>query len=126
MALRCAYHPEREASAKCRKCGKVICLECLIKQKYCQLCYYDIKIKEYGRSTMTSTACIVTILTGFLIMILSLASRPDMNTMGVISISMWAIIPIACFSIYGFIYSPIVRARPFKEKKEQFLNSLKL
>ncbi len=59
--LNCYYHPERNAIAKCEKCGKPICLECNMifrdknitnkenyatRHNYCIVCYYDKKIKS--------------------------------------------------------------------------------
>ena len=58
--LNCYYHPGRQASTKCEKCGKVICLECKtvyhetrstgtgdsrssysVRREFCPVCFYD-------------------------------------------------------------------------------------
>lgn len=66
MSLKCYYHPDREATTKCEKCEKVICIKC--KKSYnvthgvkeslnatqhdmCKPCYYDIEIEKYTFSS---------------------------------------------------------------------------
>ena len=49
MAMKCAYHPEREAVGACVNCGKLVCDECkvvLTGKNYCNPCADKIILGE--------------------------------------------------------------------------------
>ncbi len=65
MSLKCYYHPDREATTKCEKCDKMICIECkkpisithgvkesqyATQHEFCMPCYYDYEMKKYSYS----------------------------------------------------------------------------
>ena len=66
MSLKCYFHPDREASTKCEKCEKMLCIECkkpytathgVSESRYatqhdmCKPCYYDIEMQRYTISS---------------------------------------------------------------------------
>ena len=61
MSVKCHYHPDREATKKCEKCEKLICIECCktfnvrhssgdssysTRHDYCLPCYYDRELES--------------------------------------------------------------------------------
>jgi len=135
MSLKCAYHPERDASEKCEKCGKVICLECKmvyhethrggtgersyaysVRHEYCPVCFYDRKIKTYGPQAKI-TATIFTIIVLIMIFVI-------FNMMGDY-FPLFFLLVIIPLDIYAFVYGPR-KLKEFRYKKAEFLNSLTL
>ncbi len=85
--LTCYYHPEIEADAKCDKCGKIICLECVknfnthirgsnssyysSRHQYCIPCYIDIEGKRLaGLSFRKGTISLIIAFTVSVILLL--------------------------------------------------------
>ncbi len=138
--LNCYYHPERNAIAKCEKCGKSICLECnmIFRKKYgtnkdhyatyhdyCIVCYYDKKIKRY------STSRIMKELTFFLLVLISIITilLTSLNFQQIFSILIYPIIIVSLiilFYIYMLLIGGPKKIAKFKTKKYEFLNSLNL
>ncbi|MFX1503874.1 MAG: B-box zinc finger protein [Promethearchaeota archaeon] len=65
MSVKCYYHPDREATTRCEKCEKMICVECrksyhvthgvndsryATQHDLCFPCYYDIEMEKYSFS----------------------------------------------------------------------------
>ena len=47
--LRCYYHPDREATSQCDRCGDYLCCECTFEwkeQHLCKQCLGEVKPKE--------------------------------------------------------------------------------
>lgn len=136
MSLKCYYHPERDASTKCEKCGKMICLECKTvyhvsytsgskehrhtstsRYVYCPVCFYDQKINAYGPKAKMSVAIFSTI--G--IAMFGIPSIFDPMVSVILLIFILVMIPL---NISIFVYNPR-KAIGFEIKKAEFLNSLK-
>lgn len=130
MALKCYYHPDREATVKCEICGKLVCVECkmflkrmqgagnsrhVIRYEVCPLCYYDKMTKGYGNRAKLF-AFIFTI-PSIVFIIISLASIifPFMAIFGVAT--------IAILWIYALYYAPKKRDE-FEQKRRDFLQGL--
>jgi len=138
--LNCYYHPERNAIAKCEKCGKSICLECnmIFRDKndtnkdhyathydYCIVCYYDKKIKRY------STSRIMKELAFFILVLISIITIlfTSRNFQQIFSILIYPIIIVSLiilFYIYKLVIGGPKKIAKFKTKKYEFLNSLNL
>ena len=44
--LRCYYHPDREATSQCDRCGDYLCGECVLEwkeQMLCDTCYRELR-----------------------------------------------------------------------------------
>ena len=138
--LNCYYHPERNAIAKCEKCGGSICFECnmIFREKngtnkdhytthhdYCIICYYYKKIKRYSTSRiMKELAFFILVLISIITILLT-----SLNIQQIFPILITPII-IVCLIILFYIYMLLIR-RPkkiakIKTKKYKFLNSLNL
>lgn len=134
MSLRCAYHPEREASAKCEKCSKVVCLECKmvyherhsggtgnrsyaysVRREFCPVCFYDRKIKTYGSQAKIG-ATIFTIITLIMFIVPFILTG---DFFGIIFLLI--MIPI---DILVFVYGPR-KVKEFEYQKAEFLNSIR-
>lgn len=135
--LNCFYHPERDASTKCEKCGRMICLECKtvyhevhstgtgdsrssysIRREFCPVCFYDQKIRmrlsirKVGRIIASIFTIIVLIVVLVLVFLKGwLASF----------IFLPFLIPI---DILAFAYGPHSEVE-FERQKVEFLNSVK-
>lgn len=139
MSLKCAYHPEIDASDKCEKCGKVICLECKMvyhetihsgtgdssyayskRYELCPPCFYDRKIKVHGYQNMIGGTIGIIIIISFIVFTQYLSIGTDFFSMLFMLIPILAIV---CIIISVFIYGPI-KLTKFKSKKEEFLNSI--
>jgi len=63
MSLKCYYHPDREATTKCEKCEKMLCIECkkqnsvthgagesqyATQHEFCMPCYCDNEMEKYA------------------------------------------------------------------------------
>lgn len=139
MSLKCVYHPEREASTKCEKCGKLICLECKqafttthgtedstysVRHEYCQVCYYDYKIKSVKYSPIACAIVIIFFVIG-LIMVNTFISETSFSA-GEMSIPLTIIGTGLTISIIVFLYVVLVY-RPkkmalYEDKKQIFLS----
>jgi len=147
MSLKCAYHPGREASEKCEKCGKLICLECKMvyhltyrsgpgdnsytysrRFELCPLCYYDRKINIYGKQAKTvGGATIIGLIILFLVSLIIFDFGSIIPSIMLIFDIIFLIIPILMILItlyMIFIYGP-KKTEDFKSKREEFLNSIK-
>ncbi|MFX1502350.1 MAG: zinc-ribbon domain-containing protein [Promethearchaeota archaeon] len=146
MSLKCVYHPDREASDKCEKCGKVICLEC--KMVYhetihhgtgdnsyaysrqfdlCPPCFYDRKIKKYGTTNMIGGIIGIIFIIIFIGVSQTMMNSPDMPSSFRFVKILLLIIPILMLIgiIIGvFIYGPI-KVKDFKSKRGEFWDSIK-
>ncbi|MFX0040879.1 MAG: B-box zinc finger protein [Promethearchaeota archaeon] len=148
MSLKCAYHPEREASAKCEKCGKVICLECKIvnhktihggskdhsyaynrSYEVCTICYYDRKTNTYGNRAKIIggiTIVFLIIYIAFDLTMFNLIGIPGVPSIFYIFDIIFLLVPIVIIVVIiylMFIYGP-KKVEEFKSKKEDFLNSI--
>ncbi|MFX1389820.1 MAG: hypothetical protein ACFE9Z_07165 [Promethearchaeota archaeon] len=72
--LKCAYHPNVNASGKCQKCGKLVCLECKIEKfkhnvrhEWCKKCNIDDEMKTFVDKS--STRCLVMITIIYLVLV---------------------------------------------------------
>lgn len=146
MSLKCAYHPEIEASDKCEKCGKVICLECKMvyhetihhgtgdnsyaysrRYELCPPCFYDRKIKKYGTTNMIGGIIGIIMISIFVGVSQTMMNPADMPSSFRFVGTLFLIIPI--LAIVGivigvFIYGPI-KLKDFKSKREEFWNGIK-
>jgi len=140
MSLKCVYHPDREASTKCEKCGKLICLECKqtfttthgtedsrysVRHEYCQVCYYDYKIKS---AKYTPVVCVISILFFIisLIMINTFISNTDFSPEDLSTpiLIMYAGLFISIIvSIYLLLVYRPKKIALYENKKQIFLTS---
>lgn len=139
MSLKCAYHPERDASTKCEKCGKVICLECKqafttthgtedsrysVRHEYCQVCYYDYKIKSTKYSPIACVFGIIFFIIG-LIMVNTFISNTDISPSALsipITIMYAGLIISIILSLYLFLVYRPKKMAFYEDKKQIFLS----
>ncbi|MFX1503579.1 MAG: hypothetical protein ACFFDH_21635 [Promethearchaeota archaeon] len=130
--LRCAYHPNVNASGKCQKCGKLVCLECKVekytynlKHEWCKKCDIENDIKTFVNKS--SKSCIVMIVIIYLVLV-PFTIIPI--TVGGI-IALFSLIPAGFLGIFTFLaYRHQYRFIPTKRKQlelkmKQFLDGIK-
>ncbi|MFX1409048.1 MAG: zinc-ribbon domain-containing protein [Promethearchaeota archaeon] len=141
MSLNCYYHPEREASTKCEKCGKIICLECKMvyhetyyrgtgddryaytkRYEYCPVCYYDTQIKKHKRSSIGFI--FLTIMLLFMLGFMFFFNFADIQIF-IMFLSIGITISIVAFIYMQFIRIP-KKVEEVETKKEEFLRSTKI
>ena len=146
MSLKCAYHLEREASSKCEKCGKLICLECKMvyrqtvhggsgdssyayskRYEYCPVCYYDAKAKIYKYSSIVGFFTIGMLI--FMLFVVFLPTSPLSYSHPAMYIPLIIISIMLAIAVIVVVYLHFIR-RPKKvgeldAKKEEFLRSIK-
>ena len=63
MAMKCAYHPEREVVGACVDCGRLVCAECKVElggKIYCNACAEKILLGKAEREVSKPAEYIVT------------------------------------------------------------------
>ncbi|MFX0073652.1 MAG: zinc-ribbon domain-containing protein [Candidatus Hermodarchaeota archaeon] len=146
MSLKCTYHPERDASEKCEKCGKLICLECKMvyhltyhngtgnhgyshsrQFNLCPLCYYNRKINVYGKqSKRVGLATIIGLILLFVISLIMFDFGSSIPSVMLVLDILFLIIPILIIILILYmilIYGP-KKVETFKSKRENFLTSI--
>lgn len=150
MSLKCAYHPNRNATDKCEKCGKVICPECKMVDRethyggtgdssyaystgydYCPVCFYDKKIRKYSFFNYLGAIIITIGVIVYIIIIMQIFGGFGewAKTVRIFDMILFSlpIILVVALDINNFIFAPIKarkKNKRFTEKKLEFLNSL--
>lgn len=60
---KCTYHPEREATAACSGCGRLVCAECktvLREKTYCNPCAEELLLAQVGSETAKPSTGVIT------------------------------------------------------------------
>jgi len=145
MSLKCYFHPEREATSKCEKCGKLICLECKLvyhetytggskdtsyayskRYEYCPFCYYETKIKKYKINSIGLLCAAITfvfMLVFYITFTLPTGFFHPTLYIPVIIISIGIIITTIAFFFRQFIQTP-KKVDEIETKIEEFLKSI--
>jgi len=141
MSLKCAYHPEREASTKCEKCGKLICVECKTvihtrhgtgenrystRHEICIPCKYDREIGGFGIrvNIIGFIMCIA-----FLSIFIGITTYANINMphFDLIAFPIIGIIALVIIGAYFIYWMTVKRKRGIlkaKIQKEEYLKKL--
>lgn len=118
MSLKCYNHPEVDATTKCEKCHKPICLRCKkyfnithgsgrdkysTSHVYCRVCYHTLGTRKSIPSSLGSLICILPIAIFLVITIIIGATFPFFHFTMVIPIIILSVMLIIV--IIGVIYS---------------------
>lgn len=135
--LNCSYHLNRQANAKCEKCGKLICLECKMifhqshtsgygedsytystRHEFCTPCYYDMRMKADKMMVK------VFIPFSFMVILMTIISGVFLEFLliGIIGLLVGLILLIVVI-LYRLIIIPKKMAR-WEKKKQEFIDSL--
>jgi len=146
MSLKCYFHPDREATTKCEKCERMLCIEC--KEPYtvthgvddsryatqhdlCMPCYYDIEMHKYrnpGRGYHIVLGVLITIILILDILGIYLLSVLTIAGTGMLATSA---VPTFLFVILLLHYISAKKRNPgmlaeLKKKKEKYLKALEI
>lgn len=139
MSVKCNYHPEREATTKCEKCGKFICLECRTaihryhgttdssystRHEICIPCYYDTKLERYSFNLRPTYICFGVLVIGILIFLIldqTIGLHFDNSPIGPFTIVMFFISGVFLILLILFFRNkkrvPVIYAELTRQKK---------
>jgi hypothetical protein len=128
--LKCAYHPNVNASGKCEKCGKFICLQCKVenyvndlKKEYCKKCDLENQMKTLVNNS--SKSCIVMIIIIYVVLI-PLIILPIILTSILLSLIPATFLILFTFLFYRHQYHLIpTKRKVINMKIAEFLEKIK-